>query len=110
VSSFFFAKAPICKGFHALFNDNGLYGDFELIIVEPFSFSSPIPFNERSVGRADYMLGCASFNYFSRPQKQGRKVRTPLQCAISHAAKKLARLIFALKIRAALPRGGINHP
>ena len=36
---FLFAKAPICKGFLILFNDNRLYGDSEMVTVEPVSFS-----------------------------------------------------------------------
>ena len=35
-AQFLFAKVPICKGFPILFNDNRLYGDFEMITVEPF--------------------------------------------------------------------------
>jgi len=49
---FLFAKAPIYKGFPILFNDNRLYGDFEMVTVEPFPFYPSIPFNERSVGCA----------------------------------------------------------
>lgn len=49
---FLFVKAPICKGFHILFNDNRLYGDSEIVTVEPFPFYPSIPFNERSVGCA----------------------------------------------------------
>ena len=49
---FLFAKAPICKGFHTLFNDNRLYGDSEMVTVEPVSFFLSVPFNERSVGCA----------------------------------------------------------
>ena len=32
---FLFAKAPINKGFSILFNDNRLYGDSEMVTVEP---------------------------------------------------------------------------
>ena len=35
-AQFLVAKVPICKGFPILFNDNRLYGDFEMITVEPF--------------------------------------------------------------------------
>ena len=49
---FLFAKAPICKGFPILFNDNRLYGDYERVTVESFPFYPSIPFNERSVGCA----------------------------------------------------------
>jgi len=49
---FLFAKAPIYKGFSVLFNDNRLYGDSEMVTVEPVLFSPSIPFNERSVGCA----------------------------------------------------------
>ena len=49
---FLFVKAPIYKGFHIPFNDNRLYGDSEMVTVEPFSFYTSIPFNERSVGCA----------------------------------------------------------
>ena len=47
-----FAKAPIYKGFPIPFNDNRLYGDSQMVTVEPFSFYTSIPFNERSVGCA----------------------------------------------------------
>lgn len=49
---FLFVKAPIYKGFPIPFNDNRLYGDFEMVTVEPFPFYPSIPFNERSVGCA----------------------------------------------------------
>ena len=49
---FLFAKAPINKGFSILFNDNRLYGDSEMVTVEPLPFYPSIPFNERSVGCA----------------------------------------------------------
>ena len=49
---FIFVKAPIYKGFHIPFNDNRLYGDSEMITVEPVVFCPSIPFNERSVGCA----------------------------------------------------------
>ncbi len=49
---FLFVKAPVYKGFHIPFNDNRLYSDFEMVTVEPFSFYTSIPFNERSVGCA----------------------------------------------------------
>ena len=49
---FLFVKAPIYKGFSILFNDNRLYGDSEMVTVEPFPFYPSIPFNERSVGCA----------------------------------------------------------
>ena len=45
-------KAPICKVFSILFNDNRLCGDSEMVTVEPFPFCPSIPFNERSVGCA----------------------------------------------------------
>ena len=35
---FLFAKAPINKGFSIFFNDNRLYGDSEMVTVEPFLF------------------------------------------------------------------------
>ena len=49
---FLFAKAPICKGFHILFNDNRLYGGSEMVTVEPVWFFLYVLFNERSVGCA----------------------------------------------------------
>ena len=49
---FLFAKAPINKGFSILFNDNRLYGDSEMVTVEPLPFYPSIPFIERSVGCA----------------------------------------------------------
>ena len=49
---FLFAKVPICKGFHILFNDNRLCGGLEMVTVEPVPFYPSIPFNERSVGCA----------------------------------------------------------
>ena len=49
---FLFAKAPIYKDFPIPFNDNRLYGFFEMITVEPFLLYPSIPFNERSVGCA----------------------------------------------------------
>ena len=35
---FLFVKAPVYKGFHIPFNDNRLYGDSEMVTVEPFLF------------------------------------------------------------------------
>ena len=77
---FLYVKAPICKGFPILFNDNRLYGDSEMVTVEPFSFAPPVPFNERSVGCANFSWGCAfwakgcaSFNYSSRTQNKVAK-------------------------------------
>ena len=32
---FLFAKAPVCKGFHIPFNESRLYGDPEMVTVEP---------------------------------------------------------------------------
>lgn len=49
---FLFAKAPICKSFLILFNDNRLYGDSEMVIVEPVYIFHYELFNERSVGCA----------------------------------------------------------
>ena len=49
---FLFAKAPIYKDFPIPFNDNRLYGDSEIVTVEPVCFSLYILFNERSVGCA----------------------------------------------------------
>ena len=49
---FLVVKVPIYKGFPMPFNDNRLYGDSEMVTVEPFSFYTSIPFNERSVGCA----------------------------------------------------------
>jgi len=49
---FAFEKALIYKGFSILFNDNRLYGDSEMVTVEPLPFYPSIPFNERSVGCA----------------------------------------------------------
>ena len=49
---FLFVKAPVYKGFTIPFNDNRLYGDSEMVTVEPFPFCPSIPFNERSVGCA----------------------------------------------------------
>ena len=49
---FLFVKAPIYKDFPIPFNNNRLYGDLETVTVEPFSFYTSIPFNERSVGCA----------------------------------------------------------
>ena len=45
---FLYAKVPIYKGFHVPFNDNRLYGDSEMVTVEPLSFCPSTPFNERS--------------------------------------------------------------
>lgn len=47
---FLYVKVPICKGFPILFNDNRLYGDSEMVTVEPFAFSPITLFNERSRG------------------------------------------------------------
>ena len=44
---FLFAKVPIYKGFPIPFNDNRLYGDSEIVTVEPFLFYPSIPFNVR---------------------------------------------------------------
>ena len=49
---FLFAKAPICKGFPIPFNDNRLYGDSEMVTVEPVFVFAYEPFNERSGGCA----------------------------------------------------------
>ena len=49
---FLFAKAPVYKGFPIRFNESRLYSDSEMVTVEPFSFYTSIPFNERSVGCA----------------------------------------------------------
>ena len=49
---FLFSKVPVHKDFPIPFNDNRLYGDSEMVTVEPFSFYTSIPFNERSVGCA----------------------------------------------------------
>ena len=49
---FLFVKVPICKGFHTLFNDNRLYGDSEMVTVEPVCIFHYELFNERSVGCA----------------------------------------------------------
>ena len=35
---FLFVKAPVYKGFPIPFNDNRLYGDSEMVTVEPFPF------------------------------------------------------------------------
>ena len=35
---FLFVKAPVCKGFPIPFNDNRLYGDSEMVTVEPVCF------------------------------------------------------------------------
>ncbi len=45
---FLFEKAPIYKGFPIHFNDNRLYGDFGMVVVEPVMFYPLIFFNERS--------------------------------------------------------------
>ena len=47
-----FAKAPVCKGFPIPFNDNRLYGDSEMVTVEPVFVFAYEPFNERSGGCA----------------------------------------------------------
>ena len=47
-----FAKAPIYKGFPIPFNDNRLYGDSEMVTVEPVFVFAYEPFNERSGGCA----------------------------------------------------------
>ena len=39
---FLFAKVPIHKGFPILFNDNRLYGDSEMVTVEPFFRFTPL--------------------------------------------------------------------
>ena len=49
---FLFVEVPIRKGFPILFNDNRLYGDSEMVTVDPVPFYPSIPFNERSVGCA----------------------------------------------------------
>ena len=47
-----FAKAPIYKGVPIPFNDNRLYGDSEMVTVEPVFVFAYEPFNERSGGCA----------------------------------------------------------
>ena len=47
---FLFAKAPICKGFHIPFYENRLYGNLEIVAVEPVWVFLYVLFNERSVG------------------------------------------------------------
>ena len=81
---FLFAKALIYKAFSILFNDIRLCGTPETVAAEPFSFSPITPFNERSrgvqilVGGVHFrQKGCAHFNYSSRAQKKGRKIRSP---------------------------------
>ena len=49
---FLFVKAPVCKGFPIPFNDNRLYGDSEMVTVEPVFVFAYEPFNERSGGCA----------------------------------------------------------
>ena len=49
---FLFAKALIYKGFPIPFNDNRLYGDPEMVTVEPLSFYPSALFNEKSAGCA----------------------------------------------------------
>ena len=49
---FLFVKAPVCKGFPIPFNDNRLYGDYEMVTVEPFCVFAYELFNERSGGCA----------------------------------------------------------
>ena len=61
---FLFEKVPICKGFPIPFNDNRLYGDSEMVTIEPVSFFLYALINERSVGCAFCAKGCASFNYY----------------------------------------------
>ena len=49
---FFFAKALIYKDFPIPFNDNRLYGDPEMVTVEPLLLYPSVLFNKRSVGCA----------------------------------------------------------
>jgi hypothetical protein len=49
---FLFVKAPICKGFHIPFNESRLYGDSEMVTVEPVFVFTYEHFNERSGGCA----------------------------------------------------------
>ena len=49
---FLFVKAPVCKGFPIPFNDNRLYGDPEMVTVEPLLLYPSVLFNKRSVGCA----------------------------------------------------------
>ena len=62
---FLFVKVLDLQAFSIFFNNNRLYGDSEMVTVEPVCFSLYILFNERSVGCAFCAKGCASFNYLS---------------------------------------------
>ena len=74
---FLFAKDLIYKGFPTSFNNNRLYGDPEMVTVEPVSFYPSTPFHERSVGCAFWAEGCASFNY-PRQRKKPEQLRSDL--------------------------------
>ena len=74
---FLFAKTLIYKAFSILFNDIRLCGTPETVAAEPFSFSPITPFDERSRGVHFRQKGCAHFNYSSRAQTKGRKIRSP---------------------------------
>lgn len=45
---FLLAKAPICKGFHIPFNESRLYGNREMVAVEPFCIFAYVLFNYKS--------------------------------------------------------------
>ena len=49
---FLFAKAPVYKDFPILFNESRLYGNRDMVAVEPFCVFAYELFNERSVGCA----------------------------------------------------------
>ena len=49
---FLFAKAPICRGFPIPFDDDRLYGDSEMVTVEPVCVFAYEFFIERSGGCA----------------------------------------------------------
>ena len=49
---FLFAKAPVCKGFHIPFNESRLYGNREMVTIEPFCIFAYVLFNYRSGGCA----------------------------------------------------------
>ena len=61
---FLFAKALIYKDFPILFNESRLYGNREMVAVEPLSFYPSAPFNERSAGVCILSLEVCIYNCF----------------------------------------------
>ena len=49
---FLFVKAPVYKGFPIPFNESRLYGNRDMVAVEPVCVFAYILFNERSGGCA----------------------------------------------------------